>query len=154
MLLFSDPRPMRRAVMVTLVVWVFGLMAGIANACLLQDAQPVHHGQAPRHSSSGPSVGSPPDPLATSAHEALASPAEPSGDAGPYQASCKKFCDTGASAAVKQEGCDTTDSGHAAVHACGWNPKLAPVAVAKQLFNDRPFPHDTPIAIRFLRLTL
>ena len=45
MLVFPHRRAIRRSVLVTLAVWVFVLMAGFANACLLHDGQPRHLAQ-------------------------------------------------------------------------------------------------------------
>lgn len=147
--LFSDPRKQRRAVLLTLAAWVFALMAGIANACLLQDGSSVRAGPQERHGSS-----THPDAAVAAQPAALAAHPEPAGDADPDQAACEKFCVADASAAVKQENCQGIDPGPAAWHACGWMAESLRIVVAMQAVDDRPFPHDTPISIRFGRLRL
>lgn len=156
MLTFSHRRAKRRTVMVTLVVWVFALMAAVANACLLQVKEPGdHHWQVQTQASAGKVIGINSHHSVTLQDAVLGSPAEPSVDADAYKDPCKHFCDAeGSTTAAKQEIHDAADLGHAPVHVGACAPYLAPVAVAKQSFDDRPPPHTSPIAIRFLRLTI
>ena len=142
MLPFFSRRANRRTVRVTLVAWGLALAAGMVNACVLQDAVPNHHGQLQVHASTVPEA------------QALGSQTEPSGDAGEHKESCKQFCDSEASTAVQRQSHAPADLGHAVVDVGDWMPKLAPVALVKLPFDDRPPPDRLPITIRFLRLTL
>ena len=72
--LFSRRRAKRRTVVVTLVAWGLALVAGMVNACVLRDVAPSHHGHVQTHPSEAPEA------------QALASQAEPSGDAGGFSA--------------------------------------------------------------------
>ena len=74
MLFFSRRRTRRRTAVVTLVAWGLALMAGMVNACVLQEAVPIHHGQVQAHPSAVPEA------------QALGSQAEPAGDAGGFSA--------------------------------------------------------------------
>ena len=154
MLLFFRHRAKRRTVMVTLVAWTLALMAGLVNACLLQDAAPGQHGQVYGHPSSGQSIEIHSDSSATPQDAALGMPSEPTGDADAYKETCKKFCDSEAPTAVRLQGHDPADPGHAVVIAGACTPDLAPVAQAKVPFDERPLPQSPSVAIRFLRLTL
>ena len=156
MLAFSHRRAKRRTVLVTLVVWVFALMAAVANACLLQVKEPGdHHWQVPAQASAGKVIESHAYLALTPQDGALGTPAEPSADADASKEPCKNFCDAETSTtAAKQEVHDAADLGYASLHVGACAPYLAPVAVAKQSFDDRPPPHSSPIAIRFLRLTI
>ena len=140
--LFSRRRAKRRTVVVTLVAWGLALVAGMVNACVLHEAGPGYHGQGQARPSAVPEV------------QALASQAEPPGDAGEHKQPCQQFCDSEASTAVQRQGHGPTDLGHAVVHVGDWTPSLAPVALVKLPFDDRPPPDRLPIAIRFVRLTL
>lgn len=156
MLVFSHRRTKRRTVMVTLVVWVFALMAAVANACLLQVKEPGdHHWQVQKQASAGKVIGIHADLAVTPQDGAVGTPAEPSVDADAYTEACKNFCDAEtAAAAAKQEVHDAADLGHASLHVGACAPYLAPVAVATLSFDGRPPPHTSPIPIRFLRLTI
>ena len=140
--LFSRRRGKRRTVVVTLVAWGLALMAGMVNACVLQEAVPIHHGQARAYPSAAPKA------------QAPGSQAEPSGEAGEHKEPCQQFCDSEASTAVQRQGHGPTDLGNAVVHVGACTPSLAPVALVKVSFDDRPPPDRLPIAIRFVRLTL
>ena len=156
MLAFSHRRTKRRTVMVTLLVWVFALMAAVANACLLQVKQPGdHHGRVQTQASAGKVIGIYSHHSVKLQDESLGAPAVPSVDADASKAPCKNFCDAETSTlAAKQEVHDAADLGYASLHVGACAPYLAPVAVAKLSFDDRPPPHTSPIAIRFLRLTI
>ena len=129
--LFSRRRAKRRTVVVTLVAWGLALVAGMVNACVLHEAGPGHHGQGQARPSAVPEV------------QALASQAEPPGDAGEHKQPCQQFCDSEASTAVQRQGHGPTDLGNAVVHVGACTPSLAPVALVKVSFDDRPPPRPT-----------
>ncbi|MDP1535954.1 MAG: hypothetical protein Q8L95_02065 [Burkholderiales bacterium] len=124
MLAFSHRHPKRRTVMVTLVAWMFALMAGIANACLPQDREPGHDGRVQ------------------------------SVESGVHEATCNDSWDAGASNVAKQKGRDSSHLEPAAVQAGAGQPKLVSVAAIEQAVDDGVLPHGPPVAIRFLRLRL
>ncbi len=118
-----------RAVTVTLVAWVFALMAGIANACVPHDRDPGRDGQAQERNAS-------------------------TVDAGGHKVACTDLRDSAASTAAKPVGQDSTDWGSAAVQSSAWCLNLAPDAVANRSLDDGVLAHGPPGAIRFLRLRL
>ena len=152
---FSQNRAKRRTVTVVLVAWVFALMAGIANACILQDGEPGHSG--PKHEN-----GSFSHMTGGHAHASVASQVvvheedgEPTNDAGTYKDSCKKFCDSESSTALKKKGDHTPDFGHTAAHVVGaFLQKPASVASVLQPIGGWATPLGPSISIRLLRLTL
>lgn len=124
----------RRNVTVTLVVWVFALMTGIANACLLHDRQAGHDGQG--HASS----------------------AEASVDPDSHSSTCKDSWDSGASNVAKTASEDkpgpSTYEGPAALQTSVGCLNPVSVVVAHQALDDGVLAHGPPGAIRFLRLRL
>jgi hypothetical protein len=117
-----------------LVVWVFALVAGIANACPLHDRQSSHDGQG--HASSA---------------EALV---DPDGHA----STCKDSWDAGPSNIAKTASQDkpstSTDGQPAAAQTSVGCPKPASLVAAHQPLDDGVLAHGPPGAIRFLRLRL
>jgi hypothetical protein len=137
---FLNTRTLRRVTVVTLLVWLFGLASGVANACLLE----AHEGHSGPHEVSALSVG---------ADGAVASHDDHGLDAS--KAPCLKFCGDSSNSPVKQQ--STADSTHAGqvpfiVGACpvvtAATTPLVPGAVM------RPPPPGPAIRVRFSRLIL
>ncbi len=152
---FSHRRTKQRTVTVMLMAWLFALVAGVVNACVLQVKVPDHHqGHQPMHSAS--------TVIETHAHPSvlpqigLPAPADdPSSNADSGKAQCKSLCDSeAAAAAAKQQGHDIANLAQTPMHVLAAAPYLALVAIAKQSFDDRPPPAGAPMVIRFLRLTI
>ena len=158
---FSHRRTKQRTVMMILAVWLFALVAGVVNACVVQVKVPAHHpGQVPMHSAS--TVIEPhahlsvlPHSAALAAADYSSSDADADADSDSGKAQCKSFCDVEASAAAaKQQGPDATDLAQASMHVLANVPYFLLLATAKQSFDDRPPPPGAPMVIRFLRLTI
>ena len=154
MLAFFHRRAKHRTVVLTLAVWVFALVAGVGNACVLQVKVPAHdRGEEHMHSASK---------IETHAHLSVLpqsgapAPADaPCSDDESGKAQCKSFCDVEASAAAaKQQGSDATDLAQVSMQVLVAAPYLPPLATAKRSFDDRPPPSGAPMVIRFLRLTI
>ena len=126
MLVFTHRRTIHRTVIVTLVVWLFALMAGIANACLPNDHDPA------------------PDAQTRSA------------DADAHEVVCNDSWDGGVVAVAQQTGLDSTHPELADVLAGAGGPNLNLVSVAaiEQAVDDGAHAHGPPDAIRYLRLRL
>ena len=56
MIAFTHSRVIRRCVSVVLAVWVFALMAGVANACLQHERQSGHDTQVQKTDGAGPNL--------------------------------------------------------------------------------------------------
>jgi cytoskeletal protein RodZ len=122
----------RRSVTVTLVVWVFALMTGIANACVLHARQPRHDGQGSTAS------------------------AEASVDPDGHTSTCNDSWDSAAATVAKSASQESPSTywGPAAVQSHAGCPKLASGAVTRQPVDDGVLAHGPPGAIQFLRLRL
>ena len=145
---FSNPRTKRNTAYAAMLVWVFALASGMANACLLE--KPGQHAHIDASQSSN-------------AHHVHASEAmagdllalDHDDDADASKESCLKACDDGLNAQVKvQTGVDLTDPGLALLPASAWNA-ATPVASAPSRFGDLLVPIvGPPFRLRYTRLTL
>ena len=146
---FSTFRAKRHTTMLALLVWVFALASGMANACLL--AEPGKHSHGARQHASG----------APHAHAAgvLADHADAAddhdNDSEASKDSCLKACDDGSNAQIKlQTGVDLTDPGLSPFIAFAWNA-ATPVASAPSRFDDLQVPIlGPPFRLLYPRLTL
>ena len=128
MIFFPHRRAIRRSVLVTLAVWGFALMAGIANACLLHDGEPRHIAQlqAAEHD----------------AHDAT------------HDGTCNDAWDGAALIAAKPLGHDGNGLDAAHFHADAGGPQRVPVVALERAAEIGLHAHGPPDAIRFLRLRL
>lgn len=132
-------RTLRHTTWLMLVVWLFALGAGVANACLLNTA--AHASHASFHATASGA------PIAHTHSQELPDP---------DTAGCLKFCDE-STLAIKQEGQPTHDG-----DTCPWGmPNRAQVpavasatAASLQALTRRPVHLAVPIAARPHRLTL
>jgi len=139
MKLFSNARSKRSTAWMMLLVWVFALASGVANACIL-DARGTH-GRAPGiHASHESAVGN------------MSSVADCDGD---LHALCRRALDDGSLSLLKQpSGPELTDHGLALVLAFAW-PVAAPVDSVSGRIDDLPSPvSGRPIRVRYSRLAL
>ncbi len=136
-------RHRHRIVRVTLLAWVLALLAGMANACLLQvpgagsiasmaSVQEVSHQQG----LSGYRAG----------HD------EDTADA--VKAGCVKFCVDEASTLVKAKTSQLDLPTPVCVACIDWRAQSAPVVAAQGHAAEQPAPRGPPLVIRFLRLTI
>ena len=124
MLAFPHRRAIHRTVFLTLAAWVFVLVAGVANACVLHDREPGRHGQV--------------QVVDPDAHEAA----------------CNDSSDVAAFTIAKQAGHDKPDSEPAAVQTIADATHPTSAAVIDPAVDDGLHAIGPPGAIRFLRLRL
>jgi hypothetical protein len=145
----TQSRRLRPLVWAMLFAWLFGLTAGVVNACALNQpsaparslvaeshtAPPAHAGADSRHHVDGP----------VTQHEH-----EQNGG----NDSCLKFCDDESSALSKGSKA-AQDQGIHLVAATLWPVAVVPVSTAgAEQSSARPSAQGPPLVIRFLRLTL
>ena len=116
---------------VVLLVWLFALASGVANACLLE---------AP----------------GTHSHEPQASVLDHDDDAThAARESCLKVCSDGAQSPTTQDPRPLqADLGPALLVAVLWNPALPVAAAPRPISPDPPPATGPPIRVRFARLAL
>lgn len=119
-----------------LVVWLFVLASGVANACLLE--APAHGG----HQSSSES----------SHNEGHAAANGHNSEQG-SKAPCLKACDDGSQALQSSSGMDSVDPGAPLLAAVLWTGR-APVAARHRGFDTLPSLIDPPERIIFSRWAL
>lgn len=143
---FSRQRTKRNTTFVALLLWLFTLASGMANACLLETPGRHSHVAAnhPEHSSHRPALAG--HAVAVDDHD---------DDLDASKVSCLKACDDGANAPVKpQTGVDLTDPGLAPLVALAWNAAI-PFASVPSRFDDVQVPLVGPsFRVRYSRLTL
>lgn len=124
MIAFTHSRVIRRCVIVTLAVWVFALMAGVANACLLHDHEPSR------------------DALVHSVH------------ADAHEVTCNDSRGASVTPDVRQADPDSNQLDLGAIQAGAAGPVLVLAAAIKHAVDDGVHAHGPPSAILFLRLRL
>ena len=137
----------RSTALVAMLVWVFALASGMANACLLE--VPGAHAHATKHGH------------AEAAHEAASSTGnamadgDHDDDADSSKEACLKTCDDGSNALVKLKASFSwPDLGLAPVVAIAWNA-ATPAVSAPSRMNDLQSPIvGPPFRVRYRRLAL
>ena len=149
-------RPPRHTAGVALFAWVFALVSGVANACLLQTVEPgatsrsltadaqtagCHSGAAPCEHDVGPAH-----------HHADSGRGEPAqhGD----KAVCLKFCTDEASALAKSKASQADLPGPVLLVGAPWSPAVQDAVAAQWWPVERPASVGLPIFLRLLRLTI
>ncbi len=140
---FSNHRTKRNTTFVALLVWLFALASGMANACLLEEPGKHLHTTA-NHSSDAAHVHPPADHAVDVDDDQDAS-----------KDSCLKACDDGANAQVKlQTAVDAPDPGLAPFAAVVWDT-ATPFVSAPDWFEILQAPIvGPPFRVRYSRLTL
>lgn len=135
---FSPTRTKRSTAFVMLVVWLFALASGVANACLLA---------APEAHSNAASAAVPATSHATAelvGHESDT-----------WKESCVKVCDDGThSLPSAQAGVDQTDPGSAPLVATLWAASRPVASVPRRLDDRQLHTVGPPLRIRYSRLAL
>lgn len=143
---FSSPLAKRSTAFVVLLVWMFALGSGVANACLLE--APAPHAMATGASGEHAHA---PDALAAHSHDA-AGHGDPSGSS---KESCLKACDDGSHTLLKAySGLDHADPGPAPLFTTLWIGAV-PVVLAFSRIHGLQVPIlGPPFRVRYARLAL
>ncbi|MDP2818866.1 MAG: hypothetical protein Q8O29_11455 [Polaromonas sp.] len=147
MKLLSSTFAKRNTAFMVLLVWVFALASGVANACLLEARGTHGH------------------PTATSHAGSAATPAISAGHAGAVvghdenpnssRAPCLKACEDIAQSLPKQDlTAAHTDPGPAPLVSVLWTAATPVVPAFRQLDRVRPLAPERPIRLRYSRLAL
>lgn len=147
MKLFSNTRAKRNTAFVVLLMWLFALASGVANACLLE-ARGTHS-----HAAAAGSSGAVHEPAVSAGHAgAVAGHDDGSHSA---KAPCQKVCSEGSQSLVTPDlKVAQVDFGPAPFVAVLWTP-ATPVVLAPGPMDDMPPAHvGPPIRVRFSRLAL
>ena len=147
---FSNARTQRNTTFVALLVWLFALASGLANACLLET--PGNHLHIAAGHASGAHHAQAKD---TPANEVIAHDDDDDDDSDASKESCLKACDDGSNAPTKlHAGVDLTDPGVALLVAFAWRTST-PLASARGRVDELQVPAvGPPIRLRYARLTL
>ena len=152
---FSNKRTRRNTAVAALLVWLFALSSGIANACLLEAPSRTHsHTHSHGHSHAATAASElQHSHVGLTGHTVAIESAEHASDV-PKNA-CLKVCDDGSKATVKfQTSSDLPDPGMPPVVAIVWDA-ATPVACAPCEMDDvQPSIVGPPIRVRYSRLAL
>ena len=147
-------RQLRHTARVTLFAWMFALLSGAANACLIQENLPGELGSI--SSQAGPVAGDTAGP-ATRQVQQVHHHGEDEGDGlgdDSAKAECLKFCADESSAVTKSKAAQADVLVPIAVTSVQW-PLAAPVSAASPWpLVERPASVGPPLFIRLLRLTI
>jgi len=151
---FSNKRTRRNTAVAALVVWLFALSSGIANACLLEAPNKHSHSHTHTHSHSakaGPELHHRHGGL-TEHSVAVDSDAH---DSDVPKDACLKACDEGSKAPIKlQASSDLLDPGMPRVVTVVWDA-ATPVACTPSEMDDlQPPIVGPPFRVRYSRLAL
>ena len=151
--LFASTRTQRRIAFAVLLVWLFAVASGVANACLLEasDGSPapgVHaHGAMAASAASG-------DPTAVPAGHVKAGDGHDD-DTRAAAPICLKVYDDGSTALLKlQAPTDLSDPGMAPLVAVMWNPAVPATSGRCWRFDAQTLPAGPPVRDRYCRLAL
>ena len=145
MMLFSNTFIQRKAVAMVLLVWLFALASGVANACLLET--PTTHAHVVAAASGGVRV-----PAVMAGHTgAVADDGDKSSAA---RASCLKVCDKSSNALTTQPSRALQDTGPAPLVRVLWPVAVADRAAPSQTSAPEPAAPELPLRVRYSRLAL
>ena len=144
---FQNHRTKRNTAFAVMLVWLFALASGMANACLLESPGTHAHTTKAGHMEAAGSL------RALAGHSADVDDHDDDSDAG--RESCLKTCDDGSNAPVKlQIGSDLSDPGAAPLIAVAWDSSTR---IASKSFSPddlQPPIVGPPFRVRYARLTL
>ncbi len=150
MKLFSNIRAKRNIAFMVLLVWLFALASGVANACLLE-ARETHSHIATAASSEA-------------AHASVILPGHAGAGAGAvadgvgeshFKAPCLKVCDDGSRSFPKQDSTVAqNDPGPALLVVILWGTVAPVVPTLRQIDDEQPATPVLPIRVRFSRLAI
>lgn len=147
---FSSNRAKRTTAFMVLLVWLFALTAGVANACLME-ARSMH--------GLGATVSTPQNAIASAmsaGHMGVVGAFENrADDSALSKTPCLKVWDDGAQSMVKHQSTfDLTDPGLAPLFAILWTSVTPNFLVPHRFANLQPATSGLPIRVRFSRLAL
>ena len=144
---FADIRTKRNTAFAMLLVWVFAVASGVANACFLET--PEHHSRAAK----GPAAATLQMPAGWVAY--LDATAAHHDDADSTKESCLKACDDGTRGLPKaHSSVDHADPGPPTLVTTLWTGSK-PVVSAPRRVDDLAIPIlGPPLRVRYLRLAL
>ena len=141
----------RSTALVAMLVWVFALASGMANACLLE--VPGAHAHATKHAHA--------EAAHKAAHEAASSTGDAMADrdhdddADSSKEACLKTCDDGSNAPVKLKANSAlSDPGLALVVAIAWNAATSVASTPTRMNDLQPPIVGSPLRVRYRRLAL
>ena len=144
---FQYRRTKRNTAFAMVLVWLFALASGMANACLLESPGTHAHTTKADHIEEAGSL------HALAGHSANVDDHDDDSDAA--RESCLKTCDDGSNAPVKlQIGSDLSDPGAAPLIAVAWDSSTR---IASKSFSPddlQPPIVGPPFRVRYARLTL
>lgn len=148
--IFSSNRTKRRTAFAVLLVWLFAVASGVANACLLEISE------APGfHAHSATSGSNHTDDLAAASVGRHSTGDRHDNDSGASTPSCLKVCDDGSTALLKlQAGVDLSDPGIPPLVAVVWNAAAPVVSGPCWQVDLQPPPAGPPFRDRYCRLAL
>jgi hypothetical protein len=155
-LLHFTRRQLRHTACVALFAWVFALVSGVANACLLQIVEPdttIFSLAAGAQTAGCHPVIAPCEHDAGTAHlHADSGRGEPAqhGD----KAACLKFCAEESSALAKSKASQADLPGTVLLVGAPWSPAVQVAVAAQWWLVERPASVGPPIFLRLLRLTI
>lgn len=146
MKLLSNTRAKRNTAFMVLLVWLFALASGLANACLLE-ARQTH-----------PHIATALSPEATQTSVILPAHAGAVADGvgeSHFKAPCLKVCDDGTRSFPKQDSTVAqTDPGPAPLVVVLWGAVAPITPMLRQLDVEQPATPELPIRVRFSRLAI
>ena len=145
MKLLFNSRSKRNTAFMVLLVWLFALASGVANACLLEARQTHSHGATSSHAVEHASVIVP-------GHTGVV--ADGLGES-PFKAPCLKVCDDGTRSFPKQDSTVAqTDPGPAPLVVVLWGAVAPVVPMLREIEIEQPATPVLPIRVRFSRLVI
>ena len=149
-MLRSNSRNRRHTAWMMLLVWLFTLASGAANACVLEVRGSHSHGAPAAHlSAMGVGLETAAGHAAGSAHDEHDTDTEPTKD------SCLKACDAGSQSLLKQP--PSLDSPHLALApftTTAWAAELDVSTLVGRAHDLRLPEHGPPVRVLFSRLAL
>lgn len=147
MKLFFSSRTKRHTAFLVLLGWLFALVSGVANACLLE-ARVTHAHTAPAEWSEAAQAS-----LVSPGHTGVV--AGHDGDPHPAKALCLKACDDGARSLPKQDLTATqADPGQAPLMSILWTAVTPAATTPRRMDDVQPALPELPIRVRYSRLAL
>ena len=146
---------LRHTACVTLFAWMFALLSGVANACLIQPN--ARAGLGSLSSQANPVVGGTAGPVtrqvqhvhhyeAVSEHDGIGGHSARQG--------CLKFCADKSSAVIKTPAPQAEPPGPVVVASAQWQSAALVAATSQWLHFERPASVGPPLFLRLLRLTI